>query len=167
MKTVIISISIILGLLFAGTVNAQDFDDIYKKYKKQDNITSLKINKLGCMFASLFASDDDGDEGAQFLKKTSNLRILINENGRNYALQNDIQRYISKSKLEPLMSIIDGDDNIEIYIQDKNKAIRQLLIVVSDNEDQVILHLNGKYPMKMIKEMMNDKTGSAIVKAAM
>ncbi len=167
MKTFIISLTLILGLLFAGTVQAQNFDEIYKKYKKDDNITSIKINKLGCLFASLFAGSEDGDEGVQFLKKTSNLRILINENGRNHALQNDIQKYIRKSNLEQLMSIIDGDDNIEIYIQDKNKDIRQLLIVVSDKEDQVVLHLNGKYPMKMIKEMMNEKTGVSIVKAAM
>lgn len=167
MKTFIISLSLILGLLFAGTVQAQDFDDIYRKYKKDDNITSIKINKLGCMFASLFAGSEDGDEGVQFLKKTSNLRILINENGRNNALQNDIRKYIRKSNLEQLMTVSDGGDNVEIYIQDKNKSIRQLLIVVSDAEDQVVLHLNGKYPMKMIKEMMNEKTGSAIVKATL
>lgn len=154
MKTLILTLTFTLGFIFTGTVCGQDFNEIYKKYKKQENVTSIRVNKVGCFFASLFTDSDD--EGKDFLKKSSNIRILINESGSKNELINDLQKYIKRNKLEQLMTVQDDEDVVDIYILDKKKTIHELLIIISDKDEQVILHLDGKYPLKMIKEMMNN-----------
>lgn len=162
MKTSILTLTLALAFIVTGTAQAQSFDNIYKKYKKQEEVTGIKINKLGCMLASLFADSDD--EGTQFLKKSSSVRILINESGNKSELTKDLAKYIKKSNLEQLMSIKDDEDIIDIYVLDKKETIHELLIVISDKEEQVIVHLDGKYPLKMIKEMMNEGDGAKKIK---
>lgn len=115
------------------------------------------------MLVALFGSSDD--EGTQFLKKSSNIRILVNESSNKSELAKDLEKYIRKSNLEQLMSVKDDEDTVDIYVLDKNETIHELLIVVNDKEEQVIVHLDGKYPLKMIKEMMSGENGAKKIKA--
>jgi len=160
MKTTIFTLTIIFSLACLG-VNAQDFDDIYKKYKKEQDVTGIKINKLGCLLLSLFG-DDDNEEMSKLMKKSSSFRFLVSENAHNNNMENDIRKYIKKQKLEQLMSISEENENIEIFIRDKNEVIHQLLILIKGKNEQVIVHIDGKYPLKMVQELLSDKKSISI-----
>ncbi|NDW13738.1 DUF4252 domain-containing protein [Bacteroides sp. 214] len=163
MKNIICIIGFALVCLFTSTASAQKFEDIYKKYKKEENVTSVRVNKLGLMLLSLFGGEDD-EEGKQFLKKSSGIRILISEDSTNKDMEEDIYKFIKRSNLEQLIEITETGDgeNVEVYIREKGDTIHELLILVKDESDQVAIHVTGKYPLSVIRDMIASKNGFPI-----
>lgn len=161
-KTTIISLVLLLCFVGSGTIQAQkSFDNIYKKYKKEENVTGIKVNKLGCMMISLFAGKEDED-AKNFLKKSSSIQILVSENDNSDRMLKDVNRYINASKLEQLISVVDGDETVDIYILDRKDVIQQLFLVVSEKDEHVILNIEGRYPIKLIQKMISEDPNSIL-----
>lgn len=154
MKIRIATFLFMLCFVLPGVLQAQkNFDEIYKQYKKDENVTGVKINKLGCWLLSSVLTGDE-QIAKDLMKKSTSLRLLIVENQKHEALCKDLAEYISSNKLEKLLEVVEGEDNTDFYIEEKNGVIRKLLFVVVDEGEQIVFYIEGRFSLEMIQEMM-------------
>lgn len=70
----------------------------------------------------------------------------------------DIKSFMKSNKLEELMSVNDGEEQVKIYVEDRKDAIRQVFITVLDEEDAVFLQIKGDFSREMLRRMMKGET---------
>ena len=156
-KTIYALLFMLLSSAFiAPSAKAQNFDEVYNRYKRQEGIMRVKVPKMGIALAGLFV-DADEKEAKMFLRHTTAVRVIINENSYRQDLADNTRKWQAHHKLEELVTLSDEGDEVEIYVLEKNNIIRQMLIMVSSSEDeQVVVHVKGNYPLEMIKKMISD-----------
>ena len=135
--------------------NAQDFvDDLFKKYSGTEGFTSIVISKDLLDFAFTAGDDLDKVKG-----KISDLKILVS-NKHHYAgstnFLNDIKVDFSKNSYLSMMEIIDGKDKVNIYVKKDNDKIVHLLLLASEDDEEIMLSLKGLFSMKDLVEMGKD-----------
>lgn len=151
---------IIIILFFAMLpilVGAQDFiDDLFRKYSGNDGFTTIVINKDLLDFAFTINNDKNIDK----LKgKISDLRILISnehQQGNNSIFKEEIKNSITKNNFQSLIEILDGNNRVNFYIKKDNDKIIHLILIASENNEEVLLSLKGQFTMKELIEMGKD-----------
>ncbi|NOU17957.1 MAG: DUF4252 domain-containing protein [Bacteroidales bacterium] len=154
MKRIIIILSFSMLPILAG---AQDFiDDLFRKYSGNDGFTSIVINKDLLDFAFIINNDKDIDK----LKgKISDLRILISDEhqqGNNSTFKDEIKNSITKNNYQCLIEILDGKNKVNFYVKKDNDKIIHLILIASENNEEVLLSLKGQFTMKELIEMGKD-----------
>ena len=136
-------------------VGAQDFiDDMFSKYSGNDNFTSIVISKNLLDFA--FAIDKEKENGLEKLKgKISDLKILISEKKSDISTQfaDEIRNNISKNSFLTLIEIIDGKKKVNLYVKKDNEIIVHLLLVATEEDQNVLLSLKGQFSKKDLAEI--------------
>lgn len=154
MKPIIIILSFAMLPILAG---AQDFiDDLFRKYSGNDGFTTIVINKDLLDFAFTSNNDKDIDE----LKgKISDLRILISnkhQQGNISTFKDEIKNSIAKSDYQNLIEILNGKNKVNFYVKKDNDKIIHLILIASENDEEVLLSLKGQFTMKELIEMGKD-----------
>ena len=126
---------------------------LFEKYQDRDNVASIVVNqKMFNMLAQMDIKTDD-PEANEFIEQVNsldNLTILTTEdNDIANSIEADVSKYVNSSKLEELMRIKDGDQNIKFYVRegkDENHVKELLMFVdglkeITKNEN---ITINGK-----------------------
>lgn len=155
-KTIFILLTLFtLAAIAAPVANAQDFSEVYRGYGRKDKVIRIHVPKVGIRVAGWFV-DKEEQEARMFLKCTNSVRVMVVEDGYNDRLAKDARRWVSKHNLEELVSVYDEGDQVEIYVLERSGVIKQLLIHVESEDDQVVVHIKGNYPLEMIRSMMDE-----------
>ncbi len=140
---------------FAG---AQNFiDELFNKYSGNENVTSIVISKN--LFDFAFAMDNDKDGKLEKLKgKISDLKILVseNKNGLSPKFTEEIKGYIGKDSFLTLIEIIDGKKKVNLYVKKNDDKIVNLLLLSKEENQEVMLSLQGQFTMKELAELGRD-----------
>lgn len=160
MKKFVITLAIIVyattGAIYAQTA----IDNLYKKYAGEKGFTSINISPE--MFGFLSSIDmNDSSEKAQetqdVLEQLSGLKMLVYEpegGESNQAFLKEV-RMLSKTKGFSEMMSVDSEDEIVKFLAKKGPdgKVLELLMVVTDDEEAVVMSMTGILDMKSISQI--------------
>lgn len=152
-RFLLVSLLVIVALTGMGQI--REFQEICDKYKEHEDVVSLRVNRFGCFFLSLFMpAGKESEVVRNFIRHSSSFQLLVTEGEIVRDVTKEIKNYIKKDQLEELLNVKDKKDEIKIYTLDDKKVIRQLFIsVVDGGKEAVFLQVKGKYSMKMIQDL--------------
>lgn len=150
MKNILIVVAVLL-LPLSG-YSQKGVKSFYNKYKKYENVTSVKLQGWVIKLAAKFADDPDAKKAARHISK---LRVLTMENG-NLVTKEDYKsliRSIRKDQFEDLIMVREGTTKINLYIKEKKDKITNALLIVNDVDEFVMISLEGKLRLKDLEEL--------------
>ena len=160
MKTILFSAIMILPFLaISQTVSINEF---YRKYKVSDEEnTHLTLPgwvvKLGVGIAKGQAEDKDEKQALAMGKKIGKVRILTFEDS-NPVSKKDLERLtegVRKERFEDLVMVRDEGTNVHLMIREKREKIKNLLILVSEDDSFTLVSLKTKIRYNEIEDLIN------------
>jgi len=156
MKKIVIMLIVLLSPVWLLAQNSQ-LSKFFDKYSGQEGYTSVYITKY--MF-ELFAKISDEQEDKEFKELTSNLnsiKILTADslmevrNGGKF--QKELLRILPKTDYKDLMIIKEGKQDIRFLIREEKSKITELVMIVTGEDDPVLMFLEGDINLKNISKM--------------
>lgn len=137
---------------------AQDIEKFVKDFSETKGVMHIKVGGVLFNIGKLFISKEDGGE---VMKKITSIDIFTSEN-TTLALKenflNDLAKFKDGKGFEMLVKVKDGSDNVTIFAERKKDFIKSLIIFVADQEDIVIVKLNGNIKDSDISALVNQHT---------
>ena len=145
----------------AAIANAQhpSVKAFYDKYMGLEKVTNISLQGWVLQMAAEFTDEEDGKA---LLEKITKLRVMVMEEG-NLVSKNDyrsLTQSLEKDSFEKLMDVRDGDDNIDIYLQEKGGNISNVLLMVNSPDEFVMLSLEGNLKFEDLKKLDFDLDGA-------
>ena len=148
---------LITVLCRTGIAQTPDFNDICKKYNKEENITSIRINRLRCFILSCFVRNNEPENNIvqNFIRQSSAFQLLIAEGEYSQALIKDVNNFIKGNQWDELLNIKDKGKVINIFALAKTqKEIKQLFIsILQEKEKAIFLQIKGNFSTDMIQQL--------------
>lgn len=148
---------LITVLCRTGIAQTPDFNDICKKYNKEKNITSIRINCLGCFILSCFVRNNEPENNIvqNFIRQSSAFQLLIAEGEYSQALIKDVNNFIKGNQWDELLNIKDKGKVIKIFALAKTqKEIKQLFIsILQEKGKAIFLQIKGNFSTDMIQQL--------------
>ncbi|HMQ49937.1 MAG TPA: DUF4252 domain-containing protein [Saprospiraceae bacterium] len=163
MKTLLLSI-ILLFLSYVGVfAQSESILQFYDKYKQQENVTNVKMQGWVLKLASNFSDDE---EGKKLLEKITQLRVLVMEEGNLVSPDEykSLVKKVGKDKFELLMNLREGKEVIDIFIREDAESITDVLLLVSGDDQFVLLSLEGKFQLSDLNDLDFDVEGAEHLK---
>ena len=165
----------ILSLLSTSLVFTQS---LFEKYEDMENVTSVVVNqKMFGMLAEMKVKTNDLEADA-FLDQIKTLNNLFVFTTKDTSVTNeicsDVNTYVKASKLEELMRVKDGDQNIKFYVQSGRDEfhVSELLMLVrskASSDETILLSLNGDIDLRtlaVLTERLNIPGGKQLENAS-
>jgi len=155
LKTIAISLMLIVPVFSFAQSPA---DQLFDKYSGEDGYTSVYITKH--MF-ELFADIDTEEDEEQFtdlVKGLKCIKILSVEKDSTKAPVNvnffeEIMEDFPKQKYEELMVVKKKGQDIKFLIWKDDKIIKELLMIVGGEDDNVLISIQGDINLKTISKL--------------
>lgn len=168
-KIIIIATLVLVPMISFG-------QGLFDKYEDMDNVASVIVNsKMFQMLATIDVDLDDPEaqEYFEMVKKISNFKVLTTDDSAiSSKMQKDVDKYLKSAKLEELMRIKDGDQNVKFYVKegkDENHVAELLMFITGLKEvtkdsnitingkkrevETVILSLTGDIDLKQVSKI--------------
>lgn len=151
MKNTILALFLI-GLPLIGMSQTPVIKSFYDKYKNMDKVQDVQLQGWLLELASTFT---DEESAGNLLKKITQLRVLIMDEGNLVSPQEykSLLKEVKKSQFEELIQIKDGDQKIEFLIREKGETITDVLVVINGLDDFVMLSLEGKLKFSDLNDL--------------
>lgn len=162
MKT---TLNTLCALMIAAAATAQSnaASDIFSDYDHRENVTRISVS--GSMFKMMgkFDENESGGDFAGLADQITGLSVVIDSEDED-AL-GTMARASKKlsAAYEPMMSIRDKNDRMEMFISEKDGIAEGLVIAAAHEQNFVIVSITGKIKMddvsKMSSTVMNTVQG--------
>jgi hypothetical protein len=165
----------ILSLISTSLIFSQS---LFEKYEDMDNVSSVVVNqKMFGMLAEMKVKTNDPETDAFLdqIKTLNNLTVFsTKDTSVSDAISADVNTYVKASKLEELMRVKDGDQNIKFYVQSGRDEfhVSELLMLVRgrlSSDETVLLSLNGDIDLRtlaVLTDQLNVPGGKQLEKAS-
>ncbi len=178
MKPIHLSIIPLLLLLLPLFANAQtvSINEFYRKYKHADAekvAVSLPgwVVKLGIGIAKSQVEDQEDKDVLNALRKVGKIRVLTFEDA-NPVLDKDLDRLmkgVRRERFEDLIMVREQATKVHIMMRERREKIKNLLILVNEEDTFTMLSLKTKVKYDEIEEFINkaiqeDEEGGVEVK---
>ena len=152
---------LLISLFCSSLMDAQSsaFNRLFEKYENEDNVTVVNISKA--MFNLIPGNITTGNiDIKNILPKIESLRILTSDTGSlKEKMTADFKSLIEKDKdYEELMRIKSGKSNVTFNLKKQGDMIRELIMLVSDEEDFVVMQIMGNFLLDDIKKIAEEAT---------
>lgn len=156
-------IILITSLLFLGTVSAKSFLDEVADIVNTEPQVRINLSSGLLRTALAFTDESKGSEQArQLLNNLDKIQVTVYELDNSYDtralsdLINDEVRTLSKNGYEKIVTIRDGDENVNILAKVENQFLHDALVVVMDDDDElVIVSFDGSLDLKQMAQISN------------
>lgn len=158
MKNILL-VLFVFSLPFIGSGQTPAIESFYDKYKNMDNVQNVQLKGWLLELASTFA---DEEEAGNLLKKITQLRVMIMEEGNLVSQQEykSLLKDVKKQQFEELIQIKDNDQQVEILIREENNTITHVLVVVNGIDDFVLLSLEGNLKFSDLNDLNIEVEGA-------
>jgi hypothetical protein len=159
MKTWIIILGMIATPLLVISQSSQTVKNFFSKYQNNDRAEQLKIGGLVLDLAISFSDDDDNKK---ILKKLKRLRLLSFEdtNPVDPTDFRQLMKGIQADRYSPLIKLRQkGGETVDIFVQEKNNYISEVLLIVQSQEEFILLNLEGKFRFEDLNDFDLDTKG--------
>jgi hypothetical protein len=165
----------ILSLISTSLIFSQS---LFEKYEDMDNVSSVVVNqKMFGMLAEMKVKTNDPETDAFLdqIKTLNNLTVFsTKDTSVSDAISADVNTYVKASKLEELMRVKDGDQNIKFYVQSGRDEfhVSELLMLVRgrlSSDETVLLSLNGDIDLRtlaVLTDQLNVPGGKQLEKSS-
>ena len=106
-------------------------------YDNNKDASEFSLN-ISASMANSFLSKEDTNELSSFLKKSDNYKVLL-FNNRNRNIEKRFQKFARKQHLKTLVRIKDNGDKIEVFFVEKQDYVREIIIKIGSNKDELVL----------------------------
>ncbi len=154
--TTCVLLSLSLGI---GQAQNNYIESFYEQYSKDERVTNVTIKGWLLDIATNISTDESSKE---VLSKITQLRILLMEDGNPVTKKelNKLKKGIKKDDFEELMQIRDGGSHVDFYIREEDDQITNVLMLVNDNDEFVLLSLEGLLKLEDLKNIKIDTDGA-------
>jgi len=155
MKKIII-ILLLINIFSISLHSQSGYVKLYEKYSNQNQITGISMSSIWLKLFLLLS-----DEESNYIINKSNKFYLLSSEKKDNVLLNDINQMLPASQYKDLMIIKEGDKTVTFKILMDQKFIREIIMLVDDNENTVVMNIAGKFnkqeAMKIVKDIKIDK----------
>ncbi|MEP2025811.1 MAG: DUF4252 domain-containing protein [Reichenbachiella sp.] len=151
---------IIIMIAVAGSFSSMAQDNAISKYftsfSADTSFTKVTVtSKMFSLFTEIEGEDEAEKEVLEALSKLKGIKALINEDPKDSkALYANAIKSIDKDKsYEVLMSVEGSDENIKFMVRDQGSVINELLMIVSGDDEFLIMSLFGEIDLKQIAKL--------------
>ena len=139
--------------------NNQTVKDFFQKYKDDHRAEQFKVGGLMLDLAVSFSDDDDGKK---IMKKLKRLRLLSFEDNNpvSQAEFKSLLKGIQADRYSPLIKLKKKGETVDIFVQEKNNFISEVLLIVQSQDEFLLLNLEGKFRFEDLNDFDLDTKGS-------
>ncbi|MFD1769163.1 DUF4252 domain-containing protein [Sphingobacterium suaedae] len=157
MKTIVT----VCMLLLATWANAQvsKLDKIFDTYQEAKGVTSIKIGKpMFNMINKLNIADADIDQIKPLLAKINSIKMLIvEEEGENIKIKNEVKRAFSNIQYEELMAVHSDGSRIKFLAEHtQDSVLNNLLLDISADGSTIFMILDGTINFEDINKLVEE-----------
>ncbi len=128
----------------------------FDKFEDIDGVTSVIVNQKAFALMSKIGAESD-EEYLDLIKNINTLKVFATEDASvAKQMKLEAQKYLKNAKLEELMRVKDGDDNVKIYIKEgaNDNYVKELFMFVNDSSDEtVIISLTGNIDLRQVSKL--------------
>ncbi|MFK7807245.1 MAG: DUF4252 domain-containing protein [Saprospiraceae bacterium] len=159
MKNTIITILLQVFLFTSLTAQSNSIENFYNQYASEENATNVTIKGWLLDLATNFTTDDESKE---VLSKITKLRVLLMEDGNPVTRSDfkELKKSIRKDNFEELMKIRDEGSYVDFYVREEGEDITNILMLVNDEDEFVLLSLEGLMKWEDLKNINIDTDGA-------
>lgn len=152
-------IILVMGSIPMLSWSQNGINQFFQKYK---NAHEAEHFRLGGLILDLAVGFTDDEDAKSILKKIKRIRLLSMDKG-NPVEKTDYKnliKSINDAKFSPLIKIKDGKDDVNIYVQERNNYISEILILLNGEDEFLLLNLSGKLKFEDLNDLDLDIKGS-------
>lgn len=155
MKTkFVLILTFILGVSAYAQSNA--VDRLFNKFSGNEHVTEVNISaKMFSLFGYIDADTKEDQETLDALKGIKSLYLMSTENKEEADKMRATAKHIRKDNFEPLMTVKDGNDDIEFLIQEKDGTVSELLMLVDSDSNFLVMSLTGLIDLEKLSKLSN------------
>ena len=143
---------VLLALPFSIIAQNAAIESFYQKYKDFEELSDVTLK--GWLLKAT-SSGVDKDDANNVLNKITYFRALIMEDG-NLVKNSDYKsfmRAIKKDNFEELVKVKDKGSDIDILVRDQGDFITDAILVVSDEDQFILLSMEGRLKLSDFKDI--------------
>lgn len=175
MKKTILIFALIFGTFLNISAQKTQLYQLFDKFQDTEGVTSIKISKpMFGMLSKLDIKDAELDNIKPMLDKIEGLRILVVEQPEKDSkefnkmmlnfnnLQSEISNSLKKLNYEELMTVNSKGNKIKFMASNaKGGILDDLLLSINEEENTVLLMLDGKISMEDVNKLANEAQNSS------
>lgn len=145
---------------FMGTMNAQEdaITKYFDKYMEDEAFTVVYLSpKLFELLGKLKIEELEDQEAEAIMEVVDDLkslRVLTTEDNENAGkYYNEALNMINTNEYEVLLTVRDGDENVQFLIKDQGDVINELLLLVGGEGEFVMVSFVGNIDLDKISKL--------------
>lgn len=141
-------IAILLLILACQAGYSQNMDKLFNDFARQENVTRVTVGPFLMKLSSLFTET----------MGVNSIEVLAFDECSNNVKEN-LRTAIRKLKdpdFETLLTTNEDDNRTKIMVRIDKEMIRELVILTSDKEDDVLIRIKGKIKPSDIEKVINE-----------
>jgi hypothetical protein len=162
MKPISLFFSMLIAIALSSCGTPKNTAQFYQMHKNRPGVTNFKLPGwlvwLGGGIAYNSVRDEDTRAALRVARKVGKLRIMASENAAVIPAE-EVRAFMSniqQNGYEQLLSVREGrSSTVNIMINDRRDKIRNMLILVNDEDGFVFLDLKTRLKYKEITELIN------------
>lgn len=153
-------ILLILFAIVSITSHAQisKLNTLFEKYEEAKGVTSIKIAKpMFKLLENLKIEDEDLKKVKSLTNTINSIKILIIEDSASY-VPSEFLAAIKNLRYEELFTLSRSGSKIKFLADNTTgKTISNLVLSITDEKQNIFMHLDGKLNMDDISNLANNK----------
>jgi hypothetical protein len=101
------------------------------------------------------------EKTANFETKLNKIRLVVFEKGKclDKSTYQNIKDVVRASKFEDLLYVRDGNEKVEAFAKEAGDFITDLFLLITTDDQSIILNVSGKIKLDELKELDMDMKG--------
>ena len=132
------------------------------KYGHKEGVTRITIPGIVMDFASWFVDDK---ETAKMLRSVNKIKVLAFEDSERFHDVNLVDEIMGKFKansFEEMLAVRSDNEDVAIYIRERSRNRKELLVIAGGSDDNAIVYLKGKITPEMLGMIGNEMKVDAL-----
>jgi|LGVF01.1.fsa_nt_gb hypothetical protein len=134
---------------------AQNSNDIFKKFKGKEDVTTVSISKyMFSLFSDVETDDADSQEFLELVQTLDGMKILTTENvSISHEVIESVQKHMDKSGFKELMTVEENGKDVVFKIKEEGKKVSELIMLVNEGDQVVFMSITGNIDLKKISQL--------------
>ncbi len=132
----------------------------YKKYKIKNQSMNMTVPgwliSLGASVAMISTDDHQEKEVLRLMKGVKQVKVLMLEDSKKLKDKHVEQLFASlrKNSFEDLVLVRDSESRVNILIREDHELIKNMFVLVRDDEEMVMVSMKTKLTMDQINDVL-------------
>lgn len=145
---------IIAGVFVAMVLTGCSVQSPYAEFR-EDNSEEITFTLSASSFLThLFIDKDDVQEIKSIVKGIKRYRILVSEDNAD-VLEKRFKQLVNSGSYDELLHVKENGESVQLFLYRKGNKIKEILCKVKDNDDFVVLSVEGNLKIKDLNNLLD------------